>query len=676
MNLPIPCVPSMYLTEFANGTTTLYEYNVVTGNRVTLATYNIGLNAVGYSNLDRCLYAIELGTNELSKIDFDGSAYVLSNLGAVTNLPLPLTNSKAYDSASCDQNGYMYVSMASSSNDVNAGILYVIDVNSSRSTYKGLVDPVNGFVAATTSNYRIAPYNNYKKQGIDNFFDPINGLLCFVTSDGLNLVCCDPTIPVSDDNPQYFPITNLPISTTNTGFGAQMCDREGRICVLYNASGDLYYLKKESDNSYRGIMLNNKLISSTSNDGAFCTDALVEIDFGDAPDLGSGNDLGNYKTLLSRNGPRHQIIRDHPLYLGVTATSEFGAYHNWNATADDLIEGIQDDGLSSPIPPVIAYASTYYLDISVTNESDADALLYAWIDLNQDGIFSVNEMMQEGPVTVASASTNPRTFRVSWPLPMEDFERAHTFIRIRLTSDPYFTSQSVPVNGEEEDPRSLGAAANGEVEDYYVDINQFDFGDAPDTSPGTSANNYNTLLESNGPRHIVRARRKLFLGTRITVEHNANQNETATGDDLLEGIIDDGIMTPLYPLVEGKGTYQVTAYATNMTGDKAYLYAWLDGNQNGVFEYGEMIHNGPLLIPSTTSGLPQKVRLTWTVPMEFIENHTYIRVRLTSDEALYQSPVGNEDAEDTRSLGEAIDGEVEDYYLEIVPDSPRGILFI
>jgi len=40
-----------------------------------------------------------------------------------------------------------------------------------------------------------------------------------------------------------------------------------------------------------------------------------------------------------------------------------------------------------------------------------------------------------------------------------------------------------------------------------------DFGDAPDTTPGTGANNYQTLAANGGPRHIIdTTQTTLFLG--------------------------------------------------------------------------------------------------------------------------------------------------------------------
>jgi hypothetical protein len=57
-----------------------------------------------------------------------------------------------------------------------------------------------------------------------------------------------------------------------------------------------------------------------------------------------------------------------------------------------------------------------------------------------------------------------------------------------------------------------------------------DFGDAPDTGPGTGARNYQTLQANGGPRHTIVA--GLFLGTLVDGEFDAVTDERANGDDI------------------------------------------------------------------------------------------------------------------------------------------------
>jgi len=684
--LPFPCSGFMYLTERSTRNqsyTMLYECSVVTGERKELTELPVRLNGIGYSTQDGCIYAALYQSNQLYRIDYNGTNYITTNLGAIPGLPNGALYYSTYNAGVVDKNGYFYIvnSNTQTADPAITGRLYVVDVDRNRSTYLRLVDPMNGYRQVATFNYRLFPYDDYSVQALDMFIDPVTNLLTYVTNDGKAVGTCDFTRPISASNPKLTVATNLP--NTISGFAAQICDGEGKIYALSSSLGNFYYVKKLPDNTYKGILFNDKIDNSVSNDAAFCTDAIIEIDYGDAPDSGVGSGPDNYKSLLERNGPRHQIFRDAPLMLGLNVTNDEDARINMDATGDDLEVSIPDDGTVLPLMPIYKNNSKYTFQVNVTNASDQTAMLYAWIDLNQDGIFSVDELSTTGPISIPSSNTtNPRSFTLEWDLPQR-FSFDHTFVRVRVTSDHLFNTQKVSRNLASEDPCSIGPAANGEVEDYYLEITDkpdpssgYDFGDAPDLGAGNGPGNYNTLLTNNGPRHYLDPNRELFLGTRVTAEKDAFQNATATGDDLMIGIQDEGVTMPLYPLIKGKGSYNVFAYVTNMTGDNAYLYGWLDSNQNGLFEFGEMIRNGPISIPYSNSGLPQKVLLEWDVPLEFDENHTFVRLRVSTDEALLNQPIGGINEEDTRSLGEAMDGEVEDYYLEIQDDIIRGVRFI
>ena len=57
-----------------------------------------------------------------------------------------------------------------------------------------------------------------------------------------------------------------------------------------------------------------------------------------------------------------------------------------------------------------------------------------------------------------------------------------------------------------------------------------DFGDAPDTGPGTGASNFNTLATDNGPSHTIVA--GLKIGAAIDGDSGTLQNSAAHADDV------------------------------------------------------------------------------------------------------------------------------------------------
>ncbi|MGL4656012.1 MAG: SdrD B-like domain-containing protein [Sarcina sp.] len=190
-----------------------------------------------------------------------------------------------------------------------------------------------------------------------------------------------------------------------------------------------------------------------------------------------------------------------------------------------------------------------------------------------------------------------------------------------------------------------------------------DFGDAPDTSSANSTNNYSTLLINNGPRHSIV--NPLFLGSNVTFEVDALQNSNATGD------VDDCLSLPLSPLEYGSNSYTLDLSYVNNTGKVAYIYAWLDSNLNGIFELSEATVTSISFSSNTTL---QNIKIALPVTSYCMcADYTFLRIRITTDILINSNGLFSQ--EDTRSLGFASDGEVEDYKVDIICFSASGIVF-
>ena len=194
-----------------------------------------------------------------------------------------------------------------------------------------------------------------------------------------------------------------------------------------------------------------------------------------------------------------------------------------------------------------------------------------------------------------------------------------------------------------------------------------DFGDAPDTSPGTGAGNYQTLLANDGPRHVIdTTQTSLFLGARVDSEANANPNAKANGDDITTLPDDeDGLVEPAQELALTIGAVPtVRVRARNTTASAATLYGWIDYNRDGVFN--NSTERASLTVPAATTG--GTFTLTFpTIPTGNSPGKTFARFRLSSDAAA------------ANSTGAATGGEVEDYAVTIArrstgtADSAKGI---
>lgn len=168
-----------------------------------------------------------------------------------------------------------------------------------------------------------------------------------------------------------------------------------------------------------------------------------------------------------------------------------------------------------------------------------------------------------------------------------------------------------------------------------------DFGDAPES--------YSTLLP-NGPSHQVWGT-PLNLGVKIDREYDGQPSADALGDDN-NGVIpdDEEGVTFLTPLVPGEPAQIKVIIAGGLFDGK--LDAWIDFDGSGTFDHPvEHLFGGSLPL------INGPYTLSISVPHDALPGYTYARFRLSSS--------GN-----LEPTGEAQNGEVEDYMVEISPQLP------
>ena len=170
-----------------------------------------------------------------------------------------------------------------------------------------------------------------------------------------------------------------------------------------------------------------------------------------------------------------------------------------------------------------------------------------------------------------------------------------------------------------------------------------DYGDAPDISPATGQDDYQTE-PGRGPSHVVDG--VTFLGTAVDAENVAFDDGPGEDDGV---VLDDGTPATLH----GESVVAGDAFELDVTtAGSGVLNAWIDFNRDGDFDDpGEQVATDA----TPTSNL---VTINSTVPFSAVAGDTYARFRYSSDTGL-----GPDNA--------ASDGEVEDYQITIVGASPQ-----
>jgi len=366
-------------------------------------------------------------------------------------------------------------------------------------------------------------------------------------------------------------------------------------------------------------------------------------DYGDAPDTGVGNGVGNYSTTLADGGARHTVVAG--LRLGTTVDIDDGTLQNGNADADDT-NGIggggpdDEDGVTTfPTITTAAGANYTFNNVSVTNTTGANAFLVGYIDFNKDGVFNNAAPERSATATIAN---NAVTANVTFTGTPAGMTAGNTYARFRISST-VAQAQS-----------STGASTSGEVEDYRISIVNtaaIDYGDAPDTGAGTGANNYVTLLTQGGPSHNIIP--ELGLGATVDADTGGLQSGTATLDDTTNtGSADDEESVTTFPTlttVSGR-TYTFPVSVRNTTFGNAFLVGYIDFNQDGDFlDTNEQSSTVTIANNSTSANL------SFTTPSGLTAGNTFVRLRISSTQTQAET-----------SVGASTSGEVEDYRIPII----------
>jgi uncharacterized repeat protein (TIGR01451 family) len=186
---------------------------------------------------------------------------------------------------------------------------------------------------------------------------------------------------------------------------------------------------------------------------------------------------------------------------------------------------------------------------------------------------------------------------------------------------------------------------------------------------------FSSILESDysdapasygAPAHVLDCA-NLRIGANLDPETGPLPTANADGDDNDKSPDDeDGLTTiPTFPLGGPQNISVTVNNVVNTTGGAATLYAWIDLDGDGQFESGEFAST------AVANGFSGSKTLNWTgVTISGSLTSHYLRIRLTTDTLADNAGTA---ALDERSTVAALNGEVEDYRLTIVPVADLAI---
>ena len=369
----------------------------------------------------------------------------------------------------------------------------------------------------------------------------------------------------------------------------------------------------------------------------------VNLDYGDARDTGVGTGTSNFNTTAEDNGASHIIVNN--LTIGSTVDADDGTLQNADADADDN-DGTDDETGISSFSTLQTDDDSYNLDVAVNNSTGSAATLIGWIDFDQSGTFDSDEAVS---ASVPNGTTTASPINLNWSTLPTDITDGITYARFRLSTDSNLTTSF-----------ATGQLNDGEVEDYKIDIEGVDYGDAPDAAASTGTGNYQTTQDDGGASHIIVS--GLKIGATVDAENGTLQNTAADADDLDNNNDDDdedGItFNSTLDTTSLPGSFVVDVDYTNDTVSSADIIGWIDFDQSGTFDSDEAASTNV-----SSSVFDQSTTLTWTSFPGIVSGPTYARFRISNDTATL---------DDSYSTGALSSGEVEDYQITIEGGSDYG----
>jgi hypothetical protein len=427
----------------------VYAVNPATGVTKLLFTDNLApfggtsnVNSMAYDPYNRILYYVyslssnPAGNRRLKKYDFNTET-ISDVVADLNSIGIPTTTYAGVESgAATFYNGTLYLGIETSNSGNNSGreaTIWRVDFNASNIPYRA-------------SQVFALPVDN----GGNLLFDWGD----FVINNGMLYNFDQAGVTTETDIYHFNLLTGGATNNSSPTFTPAQpgIDWNGNIYQMYavNRSGT-------SSDIAAHIALYNTV---TGNIGATTNlTSTPAIPFPDPPSLGDAGeayrplcDFGDAPATYDPVALSPAVNeRDPALRIGAAFDRE------WNKTSSALADadGTDEDGVGT-VTIFNSTLSTYQVQVSVFNNTGANARLIGWLDYNGDGDFDTGEASAVATVATGASAQN---ISLSWTGIFSSLATgSYTYLRIRLASASLGMTSA----------NATGWFNNGETEDYRV----------------------------------------------------------------------------------------------------------------------------------------------------------------------------------------------------------------
>jgi len=334
---PFVCDNYVYQVQDNGGYSSLYQYDMSDGTRTLIHNYTSRFNAIGYDPNENLIVGYNFGPGAHGVVRLAASG--MQQTFAIPNLP-----DDSFNVGTVINSNYLFLYQSS------AARYYVVDINSSSSTYMQLVDPTNAYVLETADFGTII---SMPLRVSDIAYNTTSGnLVGLIDPAGANefrVATLDPITGTVNINATQ--VSGAGIQGETSAYGSQFTDlNDNFLYVFANNQGNFYTIDLTT---YQATLLSTSTPAG-GNDGANCpgvsfSSPITDLSVTKTVNNATANvgDTVTFTITATNNGPDNatNVVVTENIPSGYTVTSVTPSNGTWGVptwTIGNLANGASE----------------------------------------------------------------------------------------------------------------------------------------------------------------------------------------------------------------------------------------------------------------------------------------------------------------------------------------------